>query len=56
MLALSGVPALLNTILALLAVLVVMAAHATYKLVRLPFRLLHGLFRHKSSSAQVAAR
>lgn len=52
MLTLSGVPALLNTILALLAVLLVMAAHAAYKLVRLPFRLLTGLFRHSRKPTQ----
>ena len=51
-----GVPALLNTILALLAVLAVMVAHAVYKLVRLPFRLVDGLFRHKARPAPLAAR
>ena len=51
-----GVPALLNTILALLAVLAVMTAHAVYKLVRLPFRLLAGLFRHKAPPARLTAR
>lgn len=46
---------MLNTVLALLAVLAVMAAHALYKLLRLPFRLLRGLFRHSSKPAQVTA-
>ena len=45
---------MLNTILALLAVLTVMAAHAVYRLVRLPFRLLRGLFRHDRKSARVS--
>ncbi|WP_187278923.1 hypothetical protein [Methylobacterium sp. WL2] len=40
---------MLNTLLALLAVVVVMAAHAVAKLVLLPFRVLRGLFRHKAS-------
>ena len=48
---LSGVPALLNTLLALLAVLVVMTVHAVYQLVRLPFRLLRGLFRRNTAQA-----
>lgn len=47
---------MLNTILALLAVLTVMAAHALYRLVRLPFRLLRGLFRHKAPRTQLTAR
>ncbi len=51
-----GVPALLNTVLALLAVLAVMAAHAVYKLLRLPFRLLHGLFRHNAKPVPLTAR
>ena len=51
-----GVPALLNTLLALLAVLAVMAAHAVYKLVRLPFRLVRGLFRHNGPQAQLTTR
>lgn len=46
---------MLNTILALVAVLAVMAAHAAYKLLRLPFRLLRGLFRHKARPAQLTA-
>ncbi|WP_267428197.1 hypothetical protein [Methylobacterium sp. GC_Met_2] len=45
-----------NTLLALLAVIAVMAAHAAYKLVRLPFRLVRGLFRHKGPRAQLIAR
>ncbi|WP_267427601.1 hypothetical protein [Methylobacterium sp. GC_Met_2] len=44
-----------NTLLALLALIAVMAAHATYKLVRLPFRLVRGLFRHKGPRAHVTA-
>jgi hypothetical protein len=47
---------LLNTLLALVAVLAVMVAHAVYKLVRLPFRLLRGLFRHKARPAPMTAR
>jgi len=42
--------------LALLAVLAVMTAHVVYKLVRLPFRLVRGLFRHKGSPVQLTAR
>ncbi|MCJ2125852.1 hypothetical protein [Methylobacterium sp. J-077] len=45
-----------NTLLALLAVITVMVAHAAYKLVRLPFRLVGGLFRHKVPPAQLTAR
>ncbi|MCJ2053884.1 hypothetical protein [Methylobacterium sp. J-070] len=44
---------MLNTILALVAVLAVMIAHALYKLVRLPFRLLRGLFRRKARPARL---
>jgi hypothetical protein len=51
-----GVPALLNTILAVVAVLSVMAAHAVYKLLRLPFRLVLGLFRHSRKPAPLTAR
>ncbi len=47
---------MLNTILALLAVLAVMAAHAVYRLVRLPFRLVRGLFRHKAPPARLTIR
>ena len=47
---------MLNTILALLAVLAVMTAHAVYKLVRLPFRLVRGLFRHKAAPVRLPAR
>ena len=50
-----GVLALLNTILALIAVLAVMATHAVYRLVRLPFRLVRGLFRHSRKPARVTA-
>ncbi|GLS70382.1 hypothetical protein GCM10007890_23950 [Methylobacterium tardum] len=52
----SGVPCVLNTILALLTVLAVMAAHAVYKLLRLPFRFLRGLFRHSPKPAPLTAR
>ncbi|MCJ2067669.1 hypothetical protein MKK75_02425 [Methylobacterium sp. J-030] len=45
-----------NTLLALLAVLVVMAAHAAYRLVSLPFRLLRSLFRHKVRPAPLTVR
>ena len=51
-----GVPNVLNTLLALLAVAVVMAAHGLAKLVLLPFRTLRGLFRHKGLQAQLIAR
>ena len=37
-----------NTLLALLADIAVMVAHAVYKLVRLPFRRVRALFRHKA--------
>ena len=47
---------MLNTLLALLAVISVMAAHAAYKLVRLPFRLVGCLFRRKAPSAPLIAR
>ena len=39
-----GVHALRNTLLALLAVVAVMTAHAIVKLLLLPFRALRGLF------------
>ena len=44
---------MLNTGLAVLTVLAVMAAHAVYKLLRLPFRLMRGLFRYKAKPARV---
>ncbi|MGU3664931.1 hypothetical protein ACLBX9_12160 [Methylobacterium sp. A49B] len=44
---------MLNTLLALLAVVVVMAAHGIAKLVLLPFRTLRGLFRHNPMPNQV---
>ncbi|UIY45609.1 hypothetical protein [Methylobacterium radiotolerans] len=47
---------MLNTVLALLAVLAVMAAHAAYSLLRLPFWLLHGLFRYNAKPAPLTAR
>ncbi|MCJ2142247.1 hypothetical protein [Methylobacterium sp. E-066] len=47
---------MLNALLALVAVLAVMAAHAAYKLVRLPFRLLSDLFRHKARPTPLTAR
>jgi hypothetical protein len=47
---------MLNTLLAVLAVLAVMTAHAVYKLVRLPFRLIRGLFRHKARPAPLTVR
>lgn len=47
---------MLNTLLALLAVIAVMTAHAVYRVLRLPFRLLRGLFRHSAKPAQVMAR
>lgn len=47
---------MLNTLLALLAVAVVMLVHGVAKLVLLPFRVLGGLFRHKVPQAQLTAR
>jgi hypothetical protein len=47
---------MLNTLLAVLAVLVVMTAHAAFKLVRLPFRLMRALFRHKARPAALTVR
>ncbi|MCJ2103744.1 hypothetical protein [Methylobacterium sp. E-046] len=47
---------MLNTILALLAVLAVMTAHAVYKLVRLPSQLVRGLFKHSSKPTQLTTR
>jgi hypothetical protein len=47
---------MLNTILAVVAVLAVMAAHAVYRLLRLPFRLLRGLFRNTAKPASLTAR
>ncbi|WP_244020865.1 hypothetical protein [Methylobacterium sp. J-048] len=44
---------MLNTLLALLAVVIVMAAHVVATLVLLPFRALRGLFRHSSKRARV---
>ena len=52
----AGVYGMRNTLLALLAVITVMAAHAVYRLVRLPFRLVRGLFRHKVPPASLTAR
>ncbi len=51
-----GVPTLRNTLLALLAVLAVMVAHALYRLMSLPFRALRGLFRHKARPVLLTAR
>jgi hypothetical protein len=45
----------LNTLLAVLAVVVVMLAHGVAKLVLLPFRALRGLFRHKAAPIRVTA-
>ena len=47
--------ALLNTILALLAVVAVMAVHGLLRLLLMPFRILRGLFRHSSRNARVTA-
>ena len=47
---------MLSTLLALLAVAFVMAAHGVAKLMLLPFRALRGLFRHKALPAQLTAR
>ena len=51
-----GVPCVLNTLLALLAVVVVMAAHGVAKMVLLPFRALRGLFRHSAKPARLTVR
>ncbi|MCJ2124792.1 hypothetical protein [Methylobacterium sp. J-077] len=45
-----------NTLLALLAIVVVMAAHGVAKVVLLPFRALRGLFQHNAKPARVTAR
>lgn len=50
-----GVRRVLNTLLALLAV-VVMAAHGLAKLVLLPFRALRRLFRNSAKPAPITAR
>ena len=47
---------MLNTLLALVAVLAVMLVHAVYRLVSLPFRLVRGLFRHKAPAARLTTR
>jgi hypothetical protein len=46
---------MLNTILAVVAVLTITDADAVYKLLRLPFRLLRGFFRHKAAPVQLTA-
>ncbi|EIZ81852.1 hypothetical protein WYO_5440 [Methylobacterium sp. GXF4] len=46
---------MLNTLLAVLAVVVVMLAHGVARLVLLPFRVVRGLFRHSSKRARVTA-
>ena len=48
--------ALLNTLLALLAVVVVMAIHGVVRLVFLPFRAVRALFRHGPAQSQLTAR
>lgn len=48
-----GVCCVLNTLLAVLAVVVVMLAHGVARLVLLPFRVVRGLFRHSSKRARV---
>lgn len=50
-----GVCRVLNTLLAVLAVVVVMLAHGVARLVLLPFRVVRGLFRHSSKRARVTA-
>ena len=47
---------MLNTLLALLAVAIVVAAHGVSKLVLLPVRSMRGLFQHKGPHAQLTAR
>ncbi|MCJ2121025.1 hypothetical protein [Methylobacterium sp. J-077] len=46
---------MLNTLLALLAVVVVMLAHGVARLVLLPFRVVRSLFRHTPKRARVTA-
>jgi hypothetical protein len=46
----------LNTILALLAVVAVMLVHGLVKLILLPFRILRGLFRHAAKPSRLTAR
>jgi hypothetical protein len=48
--------ALLNTGLAVLTVVAVLAVRAVLKLLLLPFRLLRGLFRHRPKRADLTAR
>lgn len=48
--------ALLNTLLALLAVVVVMAVHAVFRLLTLPFRAVRALFRHSVAPVPLTAR
>ena len=47
---------MLNTILALLAVVVVMAVHGVVRMLTLPFRAVRALFRHSAATVQLAAR
>ena len=47
---------MLNTILALLAVVVVMAIHGVVRLLSLPFRAALALFRHSPAQARLTAR
>jgi hypothetical protein len=47
---------MLNTILALLAVVVVMAVHGVFQLLTLPFRAVRALFRHSPARAPLTAR
>lgn len=48
--------ATINTLLAVLAVVVVMVVHAVCKLLLMPFRILRGLFRHRPKRAELTAR
>lgn len=47
---------MLNTLLALLAVVVVMAVHGLLKLLLMPFRALRGLFRYRAKRAEMTVR
>ena len=47
---------MLNTLLAVLAVVVVMAVHSVVRLLTLPFRAVRALFRHSVAPVQLTAR
>jgi hypothetical protein len=47
---------LLNTLLALLTVVVIMAVHGVVRLLTLPFRAVRALFRHDARPASLTSR